>query len=159
MNAPASRQMDWPQSKESSSADSAPQGERRHFTHKRMERWIRLQQFVFGLPDDYSYAICTTQKAGGEFRSRTLVKVGWMSWYGDGIGGDRQHSLSVSLLDAAEALSANSSTVFWHSVSKWVKKGFRRVSRNLRAGKLPVSSPADTSGMSAEEKQLELLAG
>ncbi|RYZ99555.1 MAG: hypothetical protein EOP11_19310 [Proteobacteria bacterium] len=151
--------MDWPPTDETAIAESAPQAERRHFTHKRMERWIRLQQFVFGLPDDYSYAICTSAKGDGQFQSRTLVKIGWMSWYGDGVGGDRQHSLSVSLLDAAEALSANSSTVFWHSVSKWMKRGLRRISRGREletAGEIQKPSPA---GLSNEEKQLELLAG
>jgi hypothetical protein len=135
-------------------SEDAPVFEKRHFTHKRMERWIRLQQFVFGLPDDYSYAICTTADKNGEFRSRTLVKVGWMSWYGDGRGSDRQHSLAVSLLDTEEALSSNSSTVFWHTLSKWVSQGFGRLRRKEGAG-LP-SAPA---AMTAEEKQLELMAG
>jgi len=133
--------------------DDAPSFERRHFTHKRMERWIRLQQFVFGLPDDYSYAICTTTEKNGKFRSRSLVKVGWMSWYGDGRGSDRQQSLAVSLLDTVEAISANSSTVFWHSVSKWMNQSFRRLRR--RAPAPGVANAAET----AEEKQLELMAG
>lgn len=131
----------------------APLFERRHFTHKRMERWIRLQQFVFGLPDDYSYAICTTATPDGKFRSRTLVKVGWMTWFGDGRGTDRQHSLAVSLLDTTEALSSNSSAVFWHTLSKWVSQGLGRIRRGKR-------KPAPVLAHdSREEKELELMAG
>jgi hypothetical protein len=135
-------------------AEDAPTFEKRHFTHKRMERWIRLQQFVFGLPDDYAYAICTTAQKNGKFHTRTLVKVGWMSWYGDGRGADRQHSLAVSLLDTQEALSANSSTVFWHTLSKWVSQGFGRRRRKEQA-----YTAAPSAAMSPEEKQLELMAG
>ena len=134
-------------------SEVTPVFERRHFTHKRMERWIRLQQFVFGLPDDYSYAICTTAKKDGRFRSRSLVRVGWMTWFGDGHGADRQHSLAVSLLDTAEARSSNSSAVFWHSIRKWVMQGF---GRRHRRGEVALTAPAVNS---VEERQLELLAG
>ncbi len=92
--------------------------EKRHLTHKRMERWIRLQQFVYGLPDDFSYAGCTTEK-NGYFESRALVNVGWMSWFGKGKGSDRQHSLAVALLDSTEAISANGTKVFFHGINRW----------------------------------------
>ena len=137
-------------------AEDAPIFEKRHFTHKRMERWIRLQQFVFGLPDDYTYAICTTAGKDGKFRSRTLVKVGWMSWYGDGRGSDRQHSLAVSLLDTVEALSANSSTVFWHTLGKWVSQGFGRLRHKEARRDTPALVPAAEG---PGDKQLELMAG
>jgi hypothetical protein len=93
--------------------------EKRHQTHKRLERWIRLQQFVYGLPDDYSYAVCTTEREG-KFESRALVSVGWMTWFGHGMGPDRQHSLSVALLEASEAFSANGTKVFFHGVGRLV---------------------------------------
>jgi hypothetical protein len=93
--------------------------DKRHFTHKRLERWIRLQQFVYGLPDDYAYAVCTTERAGGA-ESRALVTVGWLTWFGHGKGTSRQHALALALLDASEALTSNSTRVFWHGLSRWV---------------------------------------
>jgi hypothetical protein len=125
--------------------------ERRHFTHKRMDRWIRLQQFVFGLPDDYSYAICTTAQPDGSFRSRSMVKVGWMTWYGDGRGNDRQHALAVALLGSAEALSSNSTLVFWHSVAKRMRSAFRRLRRK--------ELPAKAAPGHRDANDVELLAG
>ncbi len=98
--------------------------EKQHLTHKRMERWIRLQQFVYGLPDDYVYAVCTTEN-GGRAESHALVTIGWMTWFGRGRGTDRQHSLALALLDTSEALSANSTKVFLHGLSRWLTRGFQ----------------------------------
>jgi hypothetical protein len=103
---------------------SAETVERRHFTHKRLERWIRLQQFVYGLPDDYSYAVCTTER-DGRAESRALVTVGWMTWFGHGKGADRQHALALALLEASEALSSNSTRVFFHGLSRWFLRRLR----------------------------------
>jgi hypothetical protein len=94
-----------------------PLADRRNQTHKRMDRWIRLQQFVYGLPEDYSYAICVKENSGS-FESHSLVRVGWMNWYGRGFGVDRQHSLAVALLETTEALSANSTAALMHKVQK-----------------------------------------
>lgn len=98
-------------------------GDRLHLTHKRLDRWIRLQQFVYGLPDDYSYAVVTSSPGyGRKCESHALVKVGWMSWYGYGRANERQHSLAVALLETSEALSANSSTVYLHQAGRWLKQ-------------------------------------
>lgn len=102
--------------------------ERRHFTHKRLERWIRLQQFVYGLPDDYSYAVCTSER-NGQAESRALVTVGWMTWFGQGRGADRQHSLALALLEASEALSSNGTRVFLHGFTRWVWSRLRPTHR------------------------------
>ena len=104
--------------------DGTPRGapeypERRSFTHKRLERWIRLQQFVYGLPDDYAYAVRSLER-GGVAESHALVTVGWMTWFGSAKGTDRQHSLALALLEASEALSANGTRAFLHEVSRWV---------------------------------------
>jgi hypothetical protein len=105
--------------------------ERRHFAHKRLERWIRLQQFVYGLPDDYAYAVCITEK-NAQVESRALVSVGWMTWFGYGKGSDRQHSLALALLEASDALSSNTTRVFFHFLNRLV---FRRL--RLPQGKTP----------------------
>jgi hypothetical protein len=102
-----------------------PLADRPNTIHKRMERWIRLQQFVFGLPDDYAYAVCLSGGPGGRQKSFSLVRVGYMSWFGTGAGADRQHSLAVALLNTEEAISANSTSVFLHRMGKifgWRKK-------------------------------------
>ncbi|HEY8280530.1 MAG TPA: hypothetical protein VIH99_12950 [Bdellovibrionota bacterium] len=93
--------------------------ERRHLTHKRMERWIRLQQFVYGLPEEYAYAVRISTR-NGRTESSALVTVGWMSWFGRGLGSDRQHSLGLALLNASEALSANGTRLFLHNVARWL---------------------------------------
>lgn len=98
--------------------------EKRNLIHRRMERWIRLQEFVYGLPDDYSYAVCIREVGSGVCESRALVKVGWMSWFGQGKGSDRQHSLAVALLETSEALSSNSTTVFFHGIRRWFRNLF-----------------------------------
>ncbi|MGZ3650298.1 MAG: hypothetical protein ACXVB9_17895 [Bdellovibrionota bacterium] len=92
-----------------------------------MERWIRLQQFVYGLPDDYSYAVCTTERSDGRAESCALVTVGWMTWFGRGKGSDRQHSLALALLETSEALSSNSTRVFWQSVKLWFRRQLRLI--------------------------------
>ena len=102
--------------------------DKRHLLHKRMERWLRLQQFVYGLPDDYAYAMRLTDTRG-ETQCRTLVRMGWLTWYGAARGGDRQHALALALLETSEALCANAYQAFFHSV----KRSFRRVWRALRA--------------------------
>ena len=87
---------------------------RRHFTHKKLERWIRLQQFVYGLPEEYSYAVCVTEQGGNS----------------------ESHALVLALLEAGEALSANSSRVILHKVmhrlTHWM---FRRKWHVRGAGK------------------------
>lgn len=102
-----------------------PLADRRNQTHKRMDRWIRLQQFVYGLPDDFSYAICVREE-GAILESHSLVRVGWMSWFGRGVGSDRQHSLAVALLGANEALSSNSTAALVHKVGRFFRFGRRR---------------------------------
>jgi hypothetical protein len=102
-----------------------PLADRRNAIHKRMERWIRLQQFVFGLPDDYSYAVFLSGSPDGHQKSFSLVRVGCMNWYGAGSGADRQHALAVALLNTEEAISANSTNVFFYHLGKilgWRKK-------------------------------------
>ncbi len=123
--------------------------DKRHLMHKRMERWMRLQQFVYGLPDDYAYAI-HSKDVGGRCVTKVLVQVGWMSWFGEGKGVDRQHSLAISLLDTTEALSSNSSTVMVHSVMKWFSRFLRRFSGQRH------SRP---SLASREEESQNLMAG
>lgn len=125
-----------------------PLADRRNQTHKRMDRWIRLQQFVYGLPDDYSYAICVKESAGS-FESYSLVKVGWMNWFGRGFGSDRQHSLAVALLSTTEALSANSTATLLHKVQK-IGRLFRFIRKNRSAAR-PLAQDGSLSG--------ELLAG
>lgn len=119
----------------------APLADKKHLTHKRMERWIRLQQFVYGLPADYSYAVCVKETPSGH-ECRTFVKVGWMAWFGRGEGSDRQHSIAVALLNTAEAVSLNSSAVFLHRMKSvlrsrlifWKAKAARPESRAVAAG-------------------------
>lgn len=101
-----------------------PLADRRNQTHKRMDRWIRLQQFVYGLPDDYSYAICVRED-NGLFESHSLVRVGWMNWFGRGAGADRQHSLAVALLGTTEALSANPTAAIVHKIGRIFRFGRR----------------------------------
>lgn len=127
--------------------------DKRNLTHKRLERWIRLQQFVYGLPDDYSYAIRTSE-VNGKSVSRTLVRVGWMTWYGEGRGADRQHSLAISLLDTTEAISGNSTRVFFHNIKKWA---FRNARRFL--GTRELAPRASMSEASATNESNELMAG
>jgi hypothetical protein len=95
--------------------------DKRHLLHKRMERWIRLQQFVYGLPDDYSYAIRATDH-NGESECRALIRVGWMSWYASARGSDRQHALALSLLETSEAICRSPYKVFMHLL----RRSFRR---------------------------------
>jgi hypothetical protein len=92
-----------------------PLADKKHQNHKRMERWIRLQQFVYGLSDDYSYAICVKESAGF-YESHALVRVGWMNWFGRGAAGERQHSLASALLAASEAISSNPSAIVLHKI-------------------------------------------
>ena len=118
--------------------------ERKHFTHKRLERWIRLQQFVYGLSDDYSYAVCTSEK-DGVAESRALVTVGWMTWFGHGKGADRQHALALALLEASEALSSNGTRVFFHGISRWIGSVFRTEASRPRARISAITSDAARS--------------
>lgn len=111
--------------------------ERRHFIHKRLERWIRLQQFVYGLPEEYAYAVRSSRE-GDRTVSRALVNVGWMTWFGVGRGTDRQHALALALLGANDAWSANGTRVFFHELSRWF--GRRFLPKSLRA---PGPSEAD----------------
>lgn len=113
----------------------------RNPVHKRLDRWIRLQQFVFGLPEDYSYAVRIGNFAEGRAESRVVVSVGWMTWFGQGRGSDRQHAIAVALLHTMEALSANGTAVFFHRLSKFF--GFWRG----KAARLPESSPSAGAGM------------
>jgi hypothetical protein len=114
-----------------------PLADRRNQTHKRMDRWIRLQQFVYGLPDDYSYAICM-KEGGDSFEAHSLVRVGWMSWYGRGQGADRQHGLAVALLGTSEALSANSTATLMHKLGRLFRFGRRnRAVAVVRTGHQP----------------------
>lgn len=92
--------------------------ERRHVTHKRMERWIRLQQFVYGLPEDYAYAICLREH-GGRVHGHVLIRVGWLTWFGFGKGADRQHALALALLDTQEAWTSNGSRLVLFKVRAW----------------------------------------
>jgi len=108
-----------------------PLADKRNAIHKRMERWIRLQQFVFGLPDDYSYAVCLTENHAGTQQSFGLVKVGYMNWFGTGAGADRQHALAVALLNTVEAISSNSTSVFFHRVGKIFGWKTKRVARPM----------------------------
>lgn len=108
--------------------------DKKHLLYRRMERWVRLQQFVYGLPDDFSYSVHATEK-GGVFTCRTLVRAGWMSWYGVGKATDRQQALSLALLQASEAISANAYKVFFYSLSKWL--GARWRFTRARAGSVP----------------------
>jgi hypothetical protein len=127
-----------------------PLADRRNFVHKRMERWVRLQQFVYGLPDDYSYAVCVSKSQDGRFHSLSLVKVGWMCWFGTGSGADKQHSLSISLLNTTEALSANTTSVFFHKLNRILVFGlgfFRKKSKDR---------PIDAL---VKQEERELLAG
>lgn len=112
------RQMDLNEKKTGARAARHPLADRRHFVHKQMERWIRLQQFVFGLPEDYSYAVCVRENFSGQQESSALVRVGSMSWFGHGAGADRQHALAVTLLNTVEAITANSTSVFFHKFTK-----------------------------------------
>jgi hypothetical protein len=115
----------------------APLADRRHFVHKRLDRWIRLQQFVYGLPDDYSYAACI---AGRDVASsQVLVNVGWMCWFGQGKGAHRQHALAVSLLHSEEAASASPSAVFFHRLQRIVRSVQNVFNRKERKKGLPVS--------------------
>lgn len=125
-----------------------PLADKRNFVHKRMDRWIRLQQFVFGLPEDYSYAICATENLDGTHEARTLIRVGWMSWYGQGVGADRQHALAVALLNTTEALSTNSTNVFWYRVNRIISSSFRIFKYRERA--LPQGTAAPDSHDSRE---------
>lgn len=111
-------------------SEDAPGGEpleRKHFVHRRVERWIRLQQFVFGLPeDDFSYAIRITD-VDGRAESNALITVGWMTWFGRGRGSDRQSSLALALLETTEAYSSNGSRLLWQAVKCWFRRRVRGV--------------------------------
>ena len=103
----------------------------RHLTHRRLERWIRLQQFVYGLPDDYSYAVFLSQ-GNGSSKGCALVSVGWMSWFGQGKGADPQHALAVALLESSEALSANARASFFHRMRRRFLQLLRSFKRSDR---------------------------
>ena len=124
---------------------------RRHFTHKRMERWIRLQQFVYGLPEDYAYAVCSTMpSARGPAEARALVTVGWMTWFGSGKGSDPQHALALALLNADGALSTNGPRAFLHRLRAWL---FRRLRFfPWRRGEAKRSAPV--AAVTAREERL-----
>lgn len=105
-----------------------PLADKRNPVHKRLDRWVRLQQFVYGLPDDdYAYAVCITRDRAGNYESKSLVRVGWMNWFGLGHGVDRHHALAVSLLETTEAVSTNSSAVLLHKLSRFFGFAFRYV--------------------------------
>lgn len=87
--------------------------DKRHLLHKRMERWIRLQQFVYGLPEDYSYAIRVTDDLSGA-HCTTFVRMGWMTWFGRARGTDRQHALALSLMETSEAICNSPQKMFLH---------------------------------------------
>ncbi|MGE3262417.1 MAG: hypothetical protein AB7K68_11610 [Bacteriovoracia bacterium] len=123
--------------------------DKKHLLYRRMERWVRLQQFVYGLPDDFSYSVHATENSG-VVTCRTLVRVGWMSWYGVGKAADRQQALSVALLETSEAISANAYKVFFYSLSKWLGARWRFT-------KLPARSNLPKLMKNAREN--ELLAG
>jgi hypothetical protein len=95
--------------------------ERRHYAHKRVERWIRLQQFVYGLPDDYAYAVCLRER-NGRSESAALVSVGWLTWFGRAKGADRQHALALTLLEMSEAITSSSGRIFWQTIKTWLRR-------------------------------------
>lgn len=130
-----------PEQEQGMSSNALPQ-ERKHFTHKRLERWIRLQQFVYGLPDDYAYAVHMTEK-DGQAESRALVTVGWMTWFGHGKGSDRQHSLALALLEASEALSSNGTRVFFHGLSRWIWSRLRPAQFQKERTRARAESPSE----------------
>jgi hypothetical protein len=109
--------------------------DRRHYAHKRVERWIRLQQFVYGLPDDYAYAVCIRERAG-RAESATLVSVGWLTWFGRAKGADRQHALALALLEMREAITSSSGRIFWQTVRTWLR-------RRLLGARIRVESEAE----------------
>lgn len=80
---------------------------------KRMERWLRLQQFVYGLPDDFSYSVRTRER-NGVVDCYTLVKAGWMTWYGHGRAVDGQQALALALKETGAALSAGFYRILFH---------------------------------------------
>ncbi|MGZ3694038.1 MAG: hypothetical protein ACXWQO_07545 [Bdellovibrionota bacterium] len=87
---------------------------------RRMERWVRLQQFVYGLSDDFCYSVFAS-KDSGISTCRTLVRVGEMSWYGEGRAADQEQALSLALVATSEAISASSYKVFMYSLTKWLR--------------------------------------
>lgn len=100
--------------------------DKKHLLYRRMERWVRLQQFVYGLPGEFSYSVHSTEE-GGVATCRTLVNVGWMSWYGVGRAPDPQQALALALLETSDAITASAHKVFFYSVAKWLKRGWRRI--------------------------------
>ena len=109
--------------------------ERRHYAHRRVERWVRLQQFVYGLPDDYAYAVCLRER-DGRSESATLVSVGWLTWFGRARGADRQHALALALLEMREAYTSSGGRIFWQTVKSWFL-------RRLRGTRARVESEAE----------------
>jgi hypothetical protein len=93
--------------------------DKKNLLYHRMERWVHLQQFVYGLGDDFSYSVYASEN-GGICTCRTLVRIGDMSWFGEGSAADRQQALAQALIATSEAISANSYRVFCFSVSKWL---------------------------------------
>lgn len=115
--------------------------DKKHVLYRRMERWLRLQQFVYGLPaDDYAYAIHASDRAGLS-TCRSLVRVGWFTWYGVGHAMDRHQALASALLETSEAVSANPYRVFLFSATRWAQRVWRRVSER-RWVPMPSAVPA-----------------
>lgn len=112
--------------------------DKRGVVHRRLERWVRLQQFVYGLPDDYTYAVCT-RASGDQFVGKSLVKVGWMTWFGEGRGPDRQHAIAISLLETTDAVTASSYRMLWHAARRWVRRLSGRLSVGQRAQVISVA--------------------
>lgn len=95
---------------------------------RRMERWLRLQQFVYGLPDDFSYSV-RTREGNGQVDCHTLVKSGWMTWYGHGRAVDSQQALALALQETGAALSANFYRLMFHSFLARARSLWARVRR------------------------------
>ena len=78
----------------------------------RVERWIRLQQFLHELDSDYSYAMRFFER-DQRWDSCTLISSGGLTWFGRARAKDRQKGLASALMEAGEALSSNCLNVFF----------------------------------------------
>jgi hypothetical protein len=89
-----------------------------------------------------------TRENNGVVDCFTLVKSGWMTWYGRGRAVDGQQALALALQETGEALSASVYRIMLHALVARVRKFWSR----LRGGR--VEEIAERGAESAE-----LLAG
>ena len=67
--------------------------------HETTTKWIAINQFIYELPQDFSYAISISRNSSHEHRidSRLRINIGSMNWQGTGVGKSEVNCISNAL--------------------------------------------------------------